>query len=98
MFDWVIYTIIVALICVTAMIMTFVSLIRETCNRLTKTNEQLMILISTQCGNDAGARALVASARMPQANFEGAVKQGKKGEKKQKEEEKPGVKMTMGLT
>ncbi|MGD2065647.1 MAG: hypothetical protein PVI43_00575 [Candidatus Bathyarchaeota archaeon] len=95
MFDWVIYAIIVVAICVTGMVMMLASLVRETCNRLTKTNEQLMILISTRSGNEAGARALVASARLPRGNLSGVVKQESKKEV-EKEKEKLGVSFTKG--
>jgi hypothetical protein len=96
MSDWIVYAIIAVSICVMSTFMVLVSLVRETCNRLTKTNEQLMILISTCSGDEAGARALVASARSPRGNLPGVVKQDSKKEV-EKEEEKPGIKMTMGI-
>lgn len=95
MFDLIVMSVVTAFIGFICSIFVLVKIIQSLSERLTKTNEQLMILLSTYNGNEAGARALVASTRLPLKNIPGLIKQDEKKEA-EKTEEKDGVSFTTG--
>lgn len=62
-------------------------------DRLAEMNKQLLVLLGTRDGGDAVGRALIASARPPLKPVPG-VADG--GQKKEKSEESPGYRLTVG--
>jgi hypothetical protein len=94
MIDLIVMAVVTAFIGFICTIFVLAKIIRITCDRLAKTNEQLLILISAKDGGATPTmRALVASSKAPSTRLPGAVKNEKKSQK-----EKEAINVTMGIT